>query len=153
MKSVYQIKIVLFLLLLPVYVWAQDKSDDKEESKNELSVFAGAASNSRTAFAIGLDYQHKFNKIVGLGALIDYTVPDIGSLLIGPAVFLHAWHFEITLAPCAEFIGEDVTGVFRAGLAYEVELSKFSLSPSVYFDTERDGEETFVYGLSFGFDL
>lgn len=150
----YQIIIVLLLTFLPVHVWAQDKSDDKEESKNELSVFIGAASNAdATNMAIGIDYQYKFNKVFGLGALVDSSTPEIASLLVGPAIFLHAWHFEITLAPCAEFSGDDVVAVLRAGLAYEVELSKFSLSPSVYFDTERAGQETFVYGLSFGFDL
>ena len=76
---------------------AQEKADsDKKESKNELSVFLGGTSNSdATAFTLGVDYQHRFTKVVGFGCLVDYAMGDIQSVLVAPALYLHAWHFEL----------------------------------------------------------
>jgi hypothetical protein len=84
----------------------------EEESKNAVSIFLGGTSNEdATAFTLGVDYQYRINRIVGVGALIDYAMGDIQSLLIAPAVYLHAGHFEVTVAPAAEFSEEDVSPV------------------------------------------
>jgi hypothetical protein len=69
-------------------------------------------------------------------------------------VYLHAWHFEFTFVPAVEFSDGDAIFVFRFGVAYEFELPKgVSISPVVYFDTERNEESALVYGLSFGFEF
>jgi len=147
--------IVGFLVFLIGVTYAQEKVDnDKEESKNELSIFLGATSNSdATAFTLGVDYQHRFTKVVGLGGLVDYAMGDIQSVLIAPALYLHAWHFEFTVAPAAEFSDGDIVAVLRLGAAYEFEIKRFSISPSLFFDTERNESPAWVYGLSFGFEL
>jgi hypothetical protein len=145
----------LLFLALPFALFSQDKSSKEEyEKKNQISVFLGATSNSNaTVFTIGLDYQYRINKIIGVGVMVaDYATGSLGSLLIGPSVYLHASHFEFTLVPAVEFSEGDATFVFRFGAAYEIELPKgVIISPVVYFDTERNEESALVYGLSFGF--
>jgi hypothetical protein len=60
----------------------------------------------------------------------------------------------VTVAPAAEFSEEDVSPVLRVGAGYEFKIaSVISISPSLFFDTERNSEASLVYGLSFGFDL
>lgn len=147
--------IIGFLTILSSITYAQEKTDsDKEESKNEISIFVGGTSNSdATAFTLGVDYQHRFSKVFGFGGLVDYAMGDIQSVLVAPAVYLHAWKFEFTVAPAAEFSESDIKAVLRLGAAYEIELKKFLISPSVFFDTERNESPSWVYGLSFGFDL
>jgi len=146
----------LMLLTLPFALFSQeDGSKEEDEKKNQISLFLGAISNrDANAFAVGLDYQYRFNKIIGAGALVDYAGGSIESLLIGPALYLHAWHFEFTIAPTVEFSGGDVAWPIRLGVAYEFELLKgVSISPAVFFDTERNDESALVYGLAFGFEF
>lgn len=147
--------IVVLLIFLSLVTYAQEKDrNDKEESKNELSIFLGATSNSdSTAFTLGVDYQHRFSKVFGFGGLVDYAMGDIQSVLVAPALYLHAWKFEFTIAPAAEFSNSDIVAVLRLGAAYEFEIKRLSISPSLFFDTERDESPSWVYGLSFGFEL
>ena len=145
--------VTIFLLTFPSLAFAHEK-EHEEEKKNEISLFVGGSSNiDATAFAIGADYQYRIIKVIGVGAIIDVATGDIGSVMIGPAAFIHVWNFEFTVAPTAEFSDDDITAVLRLGIAYEFELPGFSISPSLNFDTERGGEETLVYGLSFGFEF
>jgi len=144
----------LLLIVLPFMIFGQDQVSEVEvEKKNQISVFFGAISNKdANAFAIGLDDQYRVNKIIGAGALVDYASGSIASLLIGPALYLHAWHFEFTIAPKIELSGSDVAWPLRLGAAYQSELPKgVSISPVVYFDTERNEESALVYGLSLNF--
>ena len=150
------LKLKLFTgLLLIVSSSVSFAQEAEEESKNEVSIFLGATSNEdATVFTLGFDYQYRINRIVGVGALIDYAMRDIQSLLIAPAVYLHAGHFEVTVAPAAEFSEEGVAAVLRVGAGYEFKLaSGVSISPSLFFDTERHLKASLVYGLSFGFEL
>lgn len=146
----------LMFLALPFALFSQDEgSKEEEDKKNGLAVFLGATSNKdATVFAIGLDYQYRITKLIGVGAVADYASGSIESFLIGPALFLHAWHFEFTIAPTVEFSGGDTAFPFRFGAAYEFELPKgVSISPAVFFDTERNDESALVYGLAFGFEF
>ena len=146
----------LLLLALPLAPFSQDELIKEKEKRNQISLFLGATSNKNgTGFTVGLDYQYRINKIIGVGVLVaDYAVGSVESLLVGPSLYLHAGHFEFTLAPAGEFSGGETTFVFRLGAAYEFELSKgVTISPSVYFDSERDEESALVYGLSFGFEF
>ena len=155
MTIIKKIAYLLFVFsLVPFLSYSQEESK-KEESKNSLALFIGGTSNESTsAFTVGLDYQYRINKLIGVGALIDYATADINSLLVAPALYLHVSNFEFTIAPALEISkDEDPVGVFRLGAAYEFEFKKFSLSPAVFWDLERNGEPAIVYGLSLDFDL
>ena len=44
-----------------------------------------------------------------------------------------------------------MTAVFRLGVEYEIELSGFSISPGLFFDSERDEGASIVYGIGVGY--
>lgn len=145
--------IIVFLLFFSLTIYAQEKNiENKEEKKNDLSLFLGNTSNAdASAFTIGADYQYRVNRILGVGAFIDYASGKIHSTLIGPAIFVHVWNFEFTIAPSVEFSDNDVAATYRLGVQYDFEMSKFSVSPALYFDSERKEKPAWVYGVSFGF--
>ncbi len=124
----------------------------QEEDKNEISIFVGATTNEdATAATFGVDYQRRLTKLIGLGVIIDHAGGDIGSTLLGPAIFVHFGNFEFVGAPVVEFSNGESTLTGRLGFAYEIELTRFSLSPTINLDGERSKEFAIVYGLSFGF--
>jgi hypothetical protein len=148
------IKLVL-IFCFPLVGFSQESSSaDGEESKNEISLFlGGTTSEDKTAFAIGVDYQYRIKKWVGIGGLVDYAMGDFKSTLVGIPLFLHASDFEFTIAPAVEFSDGDAAIALRLGAAYEFKTSVVSISPSVFFDTVRDDKPAWVYGISLGFDL
>ena len=150
MKKIIYLNILL--LTLPFLSFAQQESNEKEEKRNEVAIGMGGTTNKEaTAFTIGIDYQYRITKLIGVGAIIDHAMADINSTLIAPALFLHAANFEFAIAPALEFIEEGTVVILRLGVAYGFELSRFSISPGVFWDSERNGESAIVYGLKFGY--
>ena len=145
---------LLLFVLFPVNIWGQEEKE-APESKSDISLFLGASSHTdKTAFTIGVDYQYRISTVFGVGALVDYIGGGIGSTLVAPALFLHVKKLSFTVAPGAEFSDDETTMVLRVGANYEFELpGGFSISPAIFYDTERGGEPTLVYGLSFGLEL
>lgn len=143
--------LILVIIIIPLISFGQEEGGER---KNSLSVFIGGTTNSEaSAFTIGLDYQYRIMKLIGVGAVIDYAAGDIGSTLVAPAAYLHLRRFEIVLAPGGEFSDGETSFVFRAGLGYEIEISRFKIVPSAIMDTERNRELSFVYGVAFGYSF
>jgi len=149
---------VWLLVVVPFNGLAQEVNEERKEDggegRNELALFLGGTTNKdATAITFGLDYQYRLTPLVGIGGLIDHAAGDIKSTLLGAAAFLHFLSWEITLAPAVEFVGDETNFTFRVGLAYEISLPAFSISPALNLDTERGGELSVVYGLSFGIEF
>ena len=98
-------------------------------------------------------YLYYSRQIFGVGAILDFAGGDFKSTLVAPALFLHVTKLSFTLASGAEFSDDEPTMVLRVGASYEFELSRFSISPAIFYDTERAGDPALVYGLSFGIKL
>lgn len=147
--------IFILFVFIPAYCFSQEeKVFEDPEWKNEISLFLGGTSHSEeNAFTIGLDYQYRISRIVGVGILIDYATGNLQSLLVGPILYLHASNFEFIVAPAIEFEGDETVYVTRLGVEYGFEFSRYSISPGVFFDTERNNRPALAYGVSFGFKL
>lgn len=144
---------LLLFMFLPGNIWGQEE-EEGPEGKSDITLFLGATSAAEaTAFTIGADYQYRISRLFGVGALVDFAGGDFKSVLVAPAGVLHLKKFSFVLAPGLEFSDDETTMVLRVGALYEFELSRFSISPSVYYDTERAGEPSLVYGLSFSIKL
>jgi hypothetical protein len=145
--------VCLFFLIIMTYAQENEESN-KEESKNELSVFLGGTTNSEaSAFTLGMEYQYRLSKVIGLGAFVDIAFGEIKSALAGPAVFLHTWNLEFTIAPAAEFNDKEIIAALRLGTGYRFKIRKFVVMPALFFDTERNKRPSWVYGLNFGYEL
>jgi len=129
-------------------------AEGEDEARNEIAIFLGLTTNKdATAATFGIDYQYRLSPPVGIGLVLDHAAGDIKSTLLAPAVFLHLLSWELTLAPAVEFVDSETSFVFRAGLEYEIKLPYFSISPTINLDSERGGELSLVYGLSFGMEF
>ncbi len=149
--------LLLLFLLLPLFAFSQETGGEEkgeEEKRSSLSVFFGGTTNSESsAFTIGADYQYRISRLFGIGALIDHATGDIQSTIIGPTLFLHVSNFEFTVAPVIENSDDEWSPVLRLGVGYEIELPVLAIVPGVFFDTERGGERSVVYGVSFVFKI
>ena len=144
---------LLLIVLLPETLLGQEAHEEKER-KNEISLFLGATSSTdATAFTIGLDYQYRISRVFGVGAIFDHATGEINSILVAPALFLHVKRFSFIVAPGVEFSDENTEFVSRVGVGYVIEISRFSISPALFFDTERDENPSLVYGVSLGFEF
>lgn len=138
----------------PAQIPANFTSESGEDARNEIAIFLGLTTNTdATAATFGVDYQYTLSPLVGLGLVLDHAAGDIKSTLLAPALFLHLLSWELTLAPAVEFSDSETSFVFRAGLEYEIKLPYFSISPTINLDSERAGELSLVYGLSFGMEF
>ena len=149
------LKKILFLtalLCLPFAVFSQDENSEEEETKNDIVVFLGGTSNNESsAFTLGVGYQYKITRLIGVGGFLDHAFGDINSTIIAPALYLNVKAFTFLVGPGIEISDDDVIAVLRLGVEYELEISGFLLKPGVFFDTERDESASVVYGLSFGY--
>lgn len=152
-KQIILVTALFIFVLFPGNIWGQEE-EEGPEGKSDISLFLGGTTNSdATAFTIGLDYQYRLSRVFGVGAILDHAAGDISSTLVAPALFLHLKQLSFTVAPAAEFSDDGTAFVFRVGAEYEFEISKFTISPAIFYDTERGGEPALVYGLSFGIKI
>ncbi len=177
----------LLLLLFNSAVGAAQEADPAphgpdehhaEHHANHVSLFAGASTltgetpegGSGTAFTLGLDYERRLTRIIGLGLLVDYVVGGVGrAFFLGVPLFVRpVGGLGLTLAPGVEFEKEEAedletrsSGVeeahtsthfaFRLGSFYTFPLSStFSLVPQFNADFISGKGATLVYGLAFG---
>jgi hypothetical protein len=143
---------ILLAQLIPNAVFGEK---NKSDTRSELAVFLGGTTNKDgNAVTFGADYQYRLTSVTGIGVLVDHAAGVMKSTVFGAALWLHLKQWQLTLAPGIEFADIETKAVFRVGLEYEFELPpNFSISPAVNLDTERRGEPSVVYGLSFGMEL
>ena len=168
--------IALVVLLTAVPARAQHESEPAEhelESKNELGIFLGAISNldaGETGPSVGVEYTRELNETFGIGLLAEFARAGEREALVA-ASFVVRPTAEIKLIvapglvvekPLDEHASDEPSEAGRApgflarlGIGYEVELSRFSLAPTLYFDllegTEGGTTAHLVYGVSIGF--
>ena len=154
-KQIIFVTALLIFILLPGNIWGQEEENEDPKGISDISLFLGASSNSETtAFTIGMDYQYRISRLIGVGVIVDHATGDFKSTLVAPALFLHVKNLSFTVAPGAEFSDDDTAMVLRLGASYEFELSRrFALIPAIFYDTERNGDPTLVYGVGFSIKL
>ena len=152
-KQIILVTALLLFLLSPGNIWGQEE-EEGPEGKSDISLFLGASSNSEaTAFTIGMDYQYRISRLFGVGVILDHATGDFKSTLVAPALFLHVKNLSFTVAPGAEFSDDETELVMRLGAEYHFEISRFAIIPAIFYDTERNGDPTWVYGLGFSMEL
>lgn len=122
-----------------------------------VGVFLGATDGDQTDSSYGIEYEYRAHEVFGLGAIWERT-PDghhgDGVTVRLAAVYLHPFaHGEplggvrLTLGAGREKVdGHGSEDIWRIGLAYDIELGRFAVAPSVSVDFVDD-EEVTVYGV------
>ena len=129
-----------------------EKPDQEETSRNRMELFLGNTHDEgEDAFSVGVTYEYRFRKLIGLGALWEYADGDFDKWIAGVPFFLHPYkglRFEV--APGVEHAESDNEFLVRLGVGYEFEIGRWSITPEFNMDFV-DGEESIVYGISFGY--
>jgi hypothetical protein len=130
---------------------------EEEFYRHRVSVFLGGASrpeeheHTEHGFAGGLEYEFRFSRWVGVGALAEEATGDLRDVVFAGLVYVHPWKgLLFTAGPGAEVSSHGSKFLFRLGTGYEFEIARrFSITPNFNADLV-DGEPTYVYGVTFG---
>jgi hypothetical protein len=156
------------LLAAPVSAESEEVEGGGEgegfERENVLSFIVGGTSDDdEDAFTVGLDFEHRVNRYLGVGAVVEYATDDIDSVAMIGVLDIHLWRgLAIQTGPGVEFVGEEeeedgaTTSVnrreflYRVGMVYEFEIGKLLVIPQVHYDY-TSGKDSVVYATAFGF--
>ena len=138
---------------------ADEGHGEAHHHKNHIAFFVGSTEAEEhhgekgdRDFTIGLDYERRLSRVVGIGGLVDWVVEGNREYLIGVPVFLHVGkHAKFELAPAFQHLTEadENSFVFRTGFHWDFFVGQISLSPAVFYDFTEE-QDFFVFGLSIG---
>ena len=148
--------LLVVLVLVPYGVQAEEATHREHSSELEhhqhAAVFVGNTQDgSDNGFSVGVEYEYKISKVLGIGGLVEYAGGDFDSWVIAAPLFLRPYKgLLFILAPGLEFEHSEEEFLFRAGIGYVFEIDgMWSITPQFNVDFV-DSEEKFVYGLAFG---
>jgi hypothetical protein len=153
-------RLALLALMLPVAASAAAQESKVEALEAEaagphhLSVILGGTrvpEHQETGFTIGLDYEYRVSRTVGLGVVVEHAFGEIdATTLLGVADIHLVRGLVVQTGPGVEFVQDESFFVYRLGLLYEFELGEgFTLSPQLHYDFSG-AENGIVFGVAFG---
>jgi len=123
--------------------------------RHEVAVFLGAAirdeHETESGFALGVEYQYRLHRFLGVGALAEGALGEFRDVLLIAPISFHPWRgLRLVVAPGAEIPNEGSTEfALRLGAGYKIPLGgRFTLLPEFNADL-IDGHPTYVFGASF----
>jgi hypothetical protein len=145
---------VLLSLPAPRPVLANTEEDASgPERPHRIEVFLGGThSEDSLDFAAGLSYEYRLSRLFGLGAFLEYANKEHDAWVFAVPVYFHPYKgFRFLLAPGAEREVNKNRFLFRAGVAYEIEIRRWSIAPEFNVDLPDGGPTALVFGVSFGY--
>lgn len=124
-----------------------------QDERHHISVFAGGTDitgESETAFTLGIDYEYRVNRLLGLGFIAERAFGDIDSTTLFAVTDIHLWRGLVTqLGVGAEISHGETYFAARIGALYEFEVGEgFTLAPQLHYDFSED--DSLVFGISIG---
>jgi len=124
-----------------------------EEERHHISVFTGATdiiNHAESAFTLGIDYEFRINRLVGLGFIAERAFGDIDATTLFAVTDIHLWRGLVTqLGAGFESSHGETYFAARIGALYEIEISGgFTFAPQFHYDFSE--EDSLVFGLSIG---
>lgn len=122
--------------------------------RHSVELFLGNThEEGKDGFSIGLGYEYRIMDLLGTGLFAEYVDGDFREWVMGVPLLIHPYKgWRMLAAPGFDKKrgkDEDWEFLIRLGLAYEFENGRWSLTPEFNIGIV-DGEEIFVYGVSFG---
>jgi hypothetical protein len=131
--------------------------EDHEFHRHHVGVFLGGGSRPQPTgdtdhgFAGGVDYEYRFSRWVGVGALVEAASGDLRDAVVAGLVFAHPWKgslFAVGLG--AEISSQSTEFVARLGAAYQFPIGeRFTIAPTFSVDLVH-AEPTYLYGITLG---
>jgi len=144
---------------------AQEHGDEHSFHHNHVAILAGAmtplSETSQTSFALGADYEYRFNERWGTGVGIDFTFGDHkrAALIATGVAYRPVPALRLGTGPGLEVVEKDKpeggtksTPYFLWGLsaAYEFHVGRLSVSPTLYLDFVGETKTNLTYGIAVG---
>jgi hypothetical protein len=128
--------------------------EGQEAGPHHLSAVIGGTHiphEDETAFTLGLDYEYRLNKTLGLGFVAEHAFGPVSSTTLLAVADIHvAGGFAIQTGPGVEFVDDESFFVTRLGALYEFEIGEaFTLSPQLHYDFST-GDDAIVFGIAIG---
>jgi hypothetical protein len=138
--------------------------------KHHLALFNGATTNldhEPTAYALGVDYEYRFSKLVGATLLGEYVAADSEEILAGAGLLFHPYKgLKLITAPMLLFAEEHPEGghethevktdkeaefAFRFSAAYDFYIGNLSLGPVINYDLGKTNSISYGVAVGIGF--
>jgi len=123
--------------------------------RHHMALFIGNTQEggSENGVSIGADYEYRFNRVFGLGGIVEYAGGEFEHWLAFVSMFIHPYgDWQIIIAPGAEFIKgkHERDFIVRTGIGYQFHFGKrYTIAPEINVDF-GENETLFVYGISIG---
>lgn len=126
-----------------------------EHGPQHLSMFLGGTEVDEegigTAFTLGVDYEYRLGRRLGVGGLVEHAFGDLDSTSLLGVVDLHICHgLALQLGPGVELGEEEDVFITRVGALYEFERNAYTVSPQVHYDIHDGAKDAVVFGLAVG---
>jgi len=118
---------------------------------NFLGAFVGVTSESRRekGIPLGIEYERRLNKYIGIGLVAEYTFGDLDFWVYAVPFAYHTGRWKLYVAPGIEDGDHGSEPLIRIGAGYAYEVGEWEISPQLDLDFV-DGEEVLVPGVVFG---
>jgi hypothetical protein len=125
-----------------------------QERPHHLSLVLGGThvpEAGHTGFTIGLDYEYRLNRNLGLGFIAEYAAGPVDATTFLAVADIHvAKGFALQTGPGVEIIDGETFFTVRFGALYEFELGEaFTLSPQLHYDLSA-GEDGIIFAIALG---
>ena len=122
------------------------------EHLHHAALFFGNTNNDKdqNAFTVGVEYEYRLSRPVGLGALVDYAGGKIESTVVAAGPVFHPWReLKLLAMPGLDIHHGEEEFVTRVGALYDFHAGDWSISPTLHVDV-IDVKENIIFGLGFG---
>lgn len=156
----FLVKYFILFLLMPAAYAQRDGPNAKltygTHGLHHLSVLVANthASGEGNSPTIGLDYEYRVNKLLGVGAILERADGKLNATTLLAVADIHFWNGLIMqVGPGFERSNHDSIFVTRLGVLYEFEVENFTISPQLHWDYHDGEPNTIVAGAAFGFSF
>lgn len=138
---------------------ADAHSSEHPYHANTVGVFVGFATGDEgvreNAFALGLEYEHRFTESFGIGGVIEHTWGDFDAWVFAIPFAYHNGPWKTYVAPGIENSGHDTENLVRLGVEYGFHRNGWEISPQLDLDIIEGGTEVWTAGVVFarGFEF
>jgi hypothetical protein len=116
---------------------------------------------SETSFALGAEYEYRFNEKWGAGLGVDFTFGDHkrAALVASGVTYRLTPDFKVITGPGVEVVEKDkpeggtkstVYFVWGFGAAYDFHVGSITLTPTVFLDFVGETKTNLTYGIAIG---
>ena len=146
--------LVMALLLAVTLTDGVAAQEAQTERRHHLSAVIGGTHiphEDETAFTLGIDYEYRLNKVLGLGFVAEHAFGPINSTTLLAVADIHVMGgLAIQTGPGVEFVNDESFFVTRLGALYELEVGEnFTIAPQLHYDFSSH-ENAIVFAIAVG---